>query len=40
MPEIAIFHYGYTVDKIASLDKFERARKAMEGFYQQHPHDP
>ena len=40
LPEIAIFHYGYTVDKIASLDKFERARKAMEGFYQQHPHDP
>ncbi len=40
LPEIAIFHYGYTVDKIASLDKFERARKAMDGFYQQHPHDP
>lgn len=40
LPEIAILHYGYTADKIASLDKFERARKAMEGFYKEHPHDP
>jgi glycosyltransferase involved in cell wall biosynthesis len=40
LPEIAILHYGYTQDKIVSLDKFERARKAMEGFYRSHPHDP
>jgi tetratricopeptide (TPR) repeat protein len=40
LPEIAILHYGYTADKIISLHKFERARKAMEGFYKEHPHDP
>jgi glycosyltransferase involved in cell wall biosynthesis len=37
---IGIFHYGYTSDKIKSLGKFDRARKAMEGFYKTHPHDP
>jgi glycosyltransferase involved in cell wall biosynthesis len=40
LPDIAILHYGYTQDKIDSLDKFARARKAMEGFYKEHPHDP
>lgn len=37
---IGILHSGYQPEFIKSLDKYERARKAMEGFWQQHPHDP
>lgn len=39
LSEIAIFHYGYTQEAIASLDKYNRARKAMESFWRQNPHD-
>jgi glycosyltransferase involved in cell wall biosynthesis len=39
IPAIGLLHYGYTRDKIASLQKFDRAREAMEGFYKTHPND-
>ena len=35
-----MFHYGYTPGAIASLDKFNRAKAAMEGFIKEHPNDP
>lgn len=37
---IAILHYGYTPEAIKALDKYTRARKAMEGFFAAHPNDP
>lgn len=40
LTSIAILHYGYTPEAIASLDKYNRARKAMEGFFAAHPNDP
>ncbi len=40
LPAIAILHYGYQPEAIASLDKSNRAKKAMEGFLSQHPNDP
>ncbi|MEO8891122.1 MAG: tetratricopeptide repeat protein, partial [Coleofasciculaceae cyanobacterium] len=33
-------HYGYQQEAIASLDKYNRARTAMEGYLATHPHDP
>lgn len=40
LPSIAIFHYGYNQEAIASSDKSNRALKAMEGFFNKHPKDP
>lgn len=40
IPAIGILHYGYTGEMIRSLNKYERARIAMEGFYRKNPHDP
>jgi tetratricopeptide (TPR) repeat protein len=37
---VAILHYGYQTEAITSGDKYNRAQKAMEGFYAQHPNDP
>ena len=37
---VAILHYGYQPGAIAALDKYTRARKAMEKFLATHPHDP
>jgi tetratricopeptide (TPR) repeat protein len=37
---VAIDHYGYQPDMIASRDKFTKARTMMEGFLAQNPHDP
>ncbi|MEQ9357515.1 tetratricopeptide repeat protein [Coleofasciculus chthonoplastes] len=37
---VAILHYGYQPSAIASLDKYTRAKKAMEGFLADHPNDP
>lgn len=37
---VAILHYGYQPEAIAALDKYTRARKAMEGFLKTHPNDP
>ncbi len=37
---VAIEHYGYQPEAIASLDKYTRARLAMEGFLENHPNDP
>ena len=40
LPAITVFHYGYTPGAIASLNKYERAQKAMEGFLEKNPNDP
>ncbi|MGB5595969.1 MAG: glycosyltransferase, partial [Crocosphaera sp.] len=40
LPAITVFHYGYTPGAIASLDKYNRAQKAMESFLEKHPNDP
>jgi tetratricopeptide (TPR) repeat protein len=37
---VAILHHGYQQEAIASLDKFDRARKAMEKFFANNPQDP
>ena len=37
---IAMLHYGYHPTAIASLDKYNRSKTIMEGFYRSHPHDP
>ncbi|MEQ9484654.1 tetratricopeptide repeat protein [Coleofasciculus sp. F4-SAH-05] len=37
---VGILHYGYQPSAIASLDKYTRAKKAMEGFLADHPNDP
>jgi glycosyltransferase involved in cell wall biosynthesis len=36
---VAILHYGYEPGAIAALDKYTRARTAMEGFLASHPND-
>ncbi|HBB34432.1 MAG TPA: glycosyltransferase [Cyanobacteria bacterium UBA8803] len=36
---VAILHYGYQPEAIAALDKYTRARIAMEGFLKHHPND-
>lgn len=36
---IAMLHYGYEPGAIAALDKYNRARTAMEGFLATHPDD-
>jgi tetratricopeptide (TPR) repeat protein len=36
---VAILHYGYQPGAIAALDKYTRARTAMEGFLASHPND-
>jgi tetratricopeptide (TPR) repeat protein len=40
LPSVAILHYGYQKEAIASLDKYDRARKAMEEFFANNPQDP
>jgi glycosyltransferase involved in cell wall biosynthesis len=40
LAEVAVFHYGYQAESIASQDKYNRARMIMEGFYHQNPNDP
>lgn len=40
LSEVAILHYGYQVEAIASLDKYTRARVMMEKFLDTHPNDP
>lgn len=37
---VAMQHYGYQQEAIASLDKYNRARTAMEGYLATHPDDP
>ena len=37
---VAMLHYGYQPGAIAALDKYNRARTAMEGFLATHPNDP
>ncbi len=36
---VGILHYGYQPEAIAALDKYNRARKAMEVYLAQHPQD-
>ena len=36
---VGILHYGYQPEAIAALDKYNRARKAMETYLAQHPQD-
>ena len=36
---VAIEHYGYQPGAIAALDKYTRARQAMEGYLKHHPND-
>lgn len=40
LPGVAINHAGYQKNAIASLNKFDKARTAMEGFLAAHPNDP
>ena len=40
LPGVAINHAGYQKNVIASLNKFAKARAAMEGFLADHPDDP
>jgi glycosyltransferase involved in cell wall biosynthesis len=40
LPGVAINHAGYQKNAIASLNKFDKARSAMEGFLAAHPQDP
>jgi tetratricopeptide (TPR) repeat protein len=39
LSNVAILHYGYQPGAIAALDKYTRARTAMEGFLASHPND-
>ncbi|WP_173645001.1 tetratricopeptide repeat protein [Geminocystis sp. NIES-3708] len=39
LPEIAIKHYGYQPEIIASQDKTQRAKKAMESYLKGNPND-
>ena len=39
LPTVAIEHYGYQAEAIATLDKYTRARTAMEEFLASHPND-
>jgi glycosyltransferase involved in cell wall biosynthesis len=36
---VAMLHYGYQTETIAALNKYDRAKVAMEGFYAKHPND-
>lgn len=38
--QVAVFHYGYEAEAIASLDKYTRAKVMMEKFLATHPNDP
>jgi tetratricopeptide (TPR) repeat protein len=40
LPEVAILHYGYEPGAIASRNKLQKARMAMERFLATHPGDP
>ncbi|MBW4665530.1 MAG: tetratricopeptide repeat protein [Chroococcus sp. CMT-3BRIN-NPC107] len=40
LPGVAINHAGYQKNAIASLNKFDKARAAMESFLAAHPNDP
>jgi glycosyltransferase involved in cell wall biosynthesis len=40
LSDVAILHYGYQPGAIASLNKFARAKTAMEGYLASHPYDP
>lgn len=40
LPGVAIDHAGYQKNAISSLNKFAKARTAMEGFLTAHPQDP
>ena len=40
LPGVAILHYGYTAEAIASRHKLNKARLAMERFLVTHPGDP
>jgi tetratricopeptide (TPR) repeat protein len=40
LPEVAIFHHGYTPGAIASRNKLHKARIAMERFLVAHPGEP
>jgi tetratricopeptide (TPR) repeat protein len=39
LPQIAIEHYGYQPEAMASKDKTKRAQKAMEAYWREHPQD-
>lgn len=39
LDEVAVLHYGYQPSVINSLDKYNRAQKAMESFFLNHPQD-
>jgi tetratricopeptide (TPR) repeat protein len=40
LTKVGILHYGYQAEKIASLNKYTRARLIMEKFAATHPNDP
>lgn len=40
LAEVALWHEGYQKNAIASQNKFDKARVAMEGFLAAHPNDP
>jgi glycosyltransferase involved in cell wall biosynthesis len=40
LDEVAVAHDGYRADRIAALSKVDRARKAMEAFWEENPEDP
>jgi tetratricopeptide (TPR) repeat protein len=40
LARVAVLHYGYQTEAIISQDKYNKARKTMEGFYQKNPNDP
>ncbi len=40
VPGVALLHEGYQPGAIQAKDKLARARRAMERFYHDHPHDP
>ncbi len=39
LPIVSIFHYGYTPGQILSLNKYDRAKEAMESFLKKYPYD-
>jgi glycosyltransferase involved in cell wall biosynthesis len=40
LASVAVLHYGYQPETIIYQNKYNRARRAMESFYQKNPHDP
>ena len=40
LPKVAILHYGYQPEAIASRDKYHRGRQAMEAFLAENPDEP